>query len=283
MKKILAIILATISILTLVACSQKEQTKNNVLTVKMSDGQVIYDENDVKITLGDLKEIKEQDKLQLSLTIKNNRKEDITVQIRNQAINNSNVFAVISSDVPAGEKIEDNINFFTENLEDLDIDVEDIKNIYFDLHVFYEDENEAEDEDATKYFEDKSINIEFPIEKEKKSKPETKKELYDDKFVRISYIEISDSYLIPNSYKSVKLLIENKSSSSIFVSTADYIINSEAVDETSIGDINGKRNAIFEVDIPKDIDNIHDLECIFKIRPDGEKSYKTESIKFNID
>lgn len=281
MKKILAIILATISILTLVACSQKEQTKNNVLTIKMSEGQVMYDENDVKITLGDLKEIKEQNKLELSLTIKNNRKEDITVQIRNQAINNSNVFAVISSDVPAGEKIEDNISFFTENLEDLDIDFEDIKNIYFDFHVFYEDEDE--DEDETKYFEDKSINIEFPLEKEKKSKPATKKELYDDKFVRISYIEISGSYLIPDSYKSVKLLIENKSSSSIFVSTADYIINSEAVDETSIGDINGKRNAIFEVDIPKDIDNIHDLECIFKIRPDGEKSYKTESIKFNID
>lgn len=281
MKKFLAIILATISILTLVACSQKEQTKNNVLTIKMSEGQVMYDENDVKITLGDLKEIKEQNKLELSLTIKNNRKEDITVQIRNQAINNSNVFAVISSDVPAGEKIEDNINFFTENLEDLDIDFEDIKNIYFDFHVFYEDEDE--DEDETKYFEDKSINIEFPLEKEKKSKPATKKELYDDKFVRISYIEISGSYLIPDSYKSVKLLIENKSSSSIFVSTADYIINSEAVDETSIGDINGKRNAIFEVDIPKDIDNIHDLECIFKIRPDGEKSYKTESIKFNID
>lgn len=98
--------------------------------------KVIYNKNNIKITA---KSISTDDLIgvSLKLLIENNSKQNITVQSADSAINGFMIDSLMSSDVAAGKKSNDEILFTYSDLEMATITI--IKDIEFQLHIFNAD------------------------------------------------------------------------------------------------------------------------------------------------
>ena len=94
--------------------------------------QVLYDENDIRITATGL-----EDGLfgtELQLLIENNSGQGITVQARNANVNGYMVSTMMSADVAAGKKANDSLTFETSGLKECGI--ETIATMEFSFHIF---------------------------------------------------------------------------------------------------------------------------------------------------
>ena len=94
--------------------------------------QVLYDENDIKITATGL-----EDGLfgtELQLLIENNSGQGVTVQARNANVNGYMVSTMMSADVAAGKKANDSLTFETSGLKECGI--ETIATMEFSFHIF---------------------------------------------------------------------------------------------------------------------------------------------------
>ena len=94
--------------------------------------QVLYNENDIKITATGL-----EDGLfgtELQLLIENNSGQGVTVQARNANVNGYMVSTMMSADVAAGKKANDSLTFETSGLKECGI--ETIATMEFSFHIF---------------------------------------------------------------------------------------------------------------------------------------------------
>lgn len=111
--------------------SAVEQSTEDTSTVTIEE-QVLYDENDIKITATGM-----DDGLfgtELTLLIENNSSTDITVQARDSNVNGFMVDTMMSADVAAGKKANDSLTFETSGLKDCGI--EQIATMEFSFHIF---------------------------------------------------------------------------------------------------------------------------------------------------
>lgn len=99
--------------------------------------QVIYDENDIKVTA---KALEYEDWFGPSITVlvENNSQQNITVQTRNSSVNGLMIDTMFSCDVAAGKKANDSITFYKTELDVANIEI--LKDIEFQLHIFDSDE-----------------------------------------------------------------------------------------------------------------------------------------------
>ena len=128
MKKYLALFLAAITALSLSACSVMPPIQNKPSAEASASGQassaaskiaesVLVDESSIKITALDLNL---KDALwgpELKLLIENNGEKDVTAVVKYAVINDIMVENMLSCDVQAGKKANDEITFLAESLE----------------------------------------------------------------------------------------------------------------------------------------------------------------------
>lgn len=96
--------------------SETDEKDNNEVTV---EEQVLYDENDIKITATGL-----EDSMlgtELKLLIENNSSKSITVQAGNANVNGYMVPTMMSADVASGKKANNSLTFETSGLKDCGI------------------------------------------------------------------------------------------------------------------------------------------------------------------
>ena len=142
MKKWLALILAMILCLSLLSCSKDKQEDDDNEKQSTTDGkqeeadpvtikeQVIYDQNDVKVTVNSL----EDSSLlgtSLLLTVENNRSEDLKITVGSMTVNGLVIDAVFYHDVAAGEILQEKLYLLETLMNASNITV--IQNIEFQL------------------------------------------------------------------------------------------------------------------------------------------------------
>ena len=120
---------------------ENESTEDEIQTVSDDEvviqEQVVFDQNDIIITV---KSLNFEDSFfgpSLKLIVENNSAQNITAQIRNLSINNVMVDSIFSCDVASGKKANDEITFMSSSLETANIEI--MKNIEFSFHIFDSD------------------------------------------------------------------------------------------------------------------------------------------------
>lgn len=236
--------------------STKESSNSNQATI---DEQVLYDDNDIKITATSL-----EDSLfgtDLKVLIENNSSQNITVQARNANINGYMVSTMMSDDVASGKKANGELTFETSGLKDCGI--EQIGTIEFIFHIFDSDSwDEIVDSDV--------ITV-------KTSLADTFEQNYDDSGdvlvdshdVRIIAKGLSkaDSFWGPG----VILYIENNSDKDVTIQVRDVSVNGFMVESSMSSDVIAGKKAISDVqffssDLEKNgIEDINDVEFYFHI------------------
>ncbi len=155
-KKLLAALLALTLALSFAACggggggssaqgpstpvddtkpSEPEQSQEATI-----EEQVLFDNQGLKITATKLKTDPFMGPV-LYLLIENNTETDLTVQTRNVSVNGYMADPIFSSDVAAGKKVNDTVDFMSSQMELCGID--DIADIELSFHVFTTDDWET--------------------------------------------------------------------------------------------------------------------------------------------
>ena len=163
----------------------------------------------------------------LKVLIENNSDKAVTVQVRNLSINDVMIEALLSSDVEANKKANDEITFMSSQLKDANIST--IQKIEFSFHIF--DSENWEDS-----FESDMILIET------ESDPEYIQEYDDSGF--LAYDE-NDLKIVMKKVSSedsfwgadVFVYIENNSDNNITVQARDVSINGFMVEPIFSSDI----------------------------------------------
>ncbi len=155
-KKLLAALLALTLALSFAACggggggSSAQGSSTPVDDTKPSEPeqsqeatieeQVLFDNQGLKITATKLKTDPFMGPV-LYLLIENNTETDLTVQTRNVSVNGYMADPIFSSDVAAGKKVNDTVDFMSSQMELCGID--DIADIELSFHVFTTDDWET--------------------------------------------------------------------------------------------------------------------------------------------
>ena len=197
----------------------------------------------------------------LKVLVENNRDEDITVQIRNSAINDVMIEGMFSCDVVSGKKANDEITFMSSDLETAQIVT--IKDIEFFFHIF---NSESWDE----IYNSDIVNIST-------SADESFAQSYDDSgFVALDQndfkivvkkLESEDSFWGADIY----LYIENNSDKNAIIQLRDTSINGFMVDPIFSCEILAGKKAFdaitfFESDLEdNNIESINDIEFYFHV------------------
>lgn len=222
--------------------------------------QVLLEQKDVKITATGL----ERDGLfgaTLKVLIENNSDTDLTIQTRNVSINGYMINSLMSADVSAGKKANDEVTFMNSDLEAAGIS--DIADMEITFHVF---KSEGWDE----YFDSKPIQLKTSIADTYEYKfDDTGKVLYDKNNIRIIAKGISndDSIFGPG----LILFIENNGKKGFTVQARDVSVNGFMINHTMSTDVSPKKKALtaltfFKDDLEKnDIEKITDVELAFHI------------------
>lgn len=98
------------------------------------EGQTVHDANNVKIVV---KGLDEEDSVLgpgVVLYIENNRKQDITIQVRDAAVGENEVYPIFSCNVTAGNRAVDSITFLSSELEEYGIT--SIEEVEFSFSIF---------------------------------------------------------------------------------------------------------------------------------------------------
>ncbi len=221
--------------------------------------QVLYDENDIKITATGMEDSWAGTKL--TLLIENNSAKGITVQARNANVNGYMVDTMMSADVAAGKKSNDGLTFQTSGLKECGI--EQIATMEFFFHIFdSETWDEIVDTDV--------IKIETSIaDGYVQNYDDSGEVLVDTSDVKIVGKGLSDSNSVFG--PGVILYIENNSDKDITIQVRDVSVNGFMVDTSMSEDVVAGKKAISAVTFfsssleENGITDITDVELYFHI------------------
>ncbi|MDY5102536.1 MAG: hypothetical protein SPE81_05505 [Agathobacter sp.] len=241
------------------ASSTEETSTENVTTEITIEEQVLYDENDIKITATGLEDSWLGTELQV--LIENNSSQSITIQARNANVNGYMVPTVMSADVAAGKKANDSLTFETSGLKECGID--NIATMEFLFHIFdSESWDEIVDTDV--------ITVETSIaESYTQTYDDSGEVLVDTDGIKIVGKGLSDedSFWGPG----VILYIENNSDQNVTIQVRDVSVNGFMVDSSMSEDVVAGKKAMsavqfFSTDLEENsIDDITDVELYFHI------------------
>ncbi|MDD6638009.1 MAG: hypothetical protein PUE81_04450 [Lachnospiraceae bacterium] len=241
------------------ASSTEETSTENVTTEIAIEEQVLYDENDIKITATGLEDSWLGTELQV--LIENNSSQSITIQARNANVNGYMVPTVMSADVAAGKKANDSLTFETSGLKECGID--NIATMEFLFHIFdSESWDEIVDTDV--------ITVETSIaESYTQTYDDSGEVLVDTDGIKIVGKGLSDedSFWGPG----VILYIENNSDQNVTIQVRDVSVNGFMVDSSMSEDVVAGKKAMsavqfFSTDLEENsIDDITDVELYFHI------------------
>ncbi len=241
------------------ASSTEETSTENVTTEITIGEQVLYDENDIKITATGLEDSWLGTELQV--LIENNSSQSITIQARNANVNGYMVPTVMSADVAAGKKANDSLTFETSGLKECGID--NIATMEFLFHIFdSESWDEIVDTDV--------ITVETSIaESYTQTYDDSGEVLVDTDGIKIVGKGLSDedSFWGPG----VILYIENNSDQNVTIQVRDVSVNGFMVDSSMSEDVVAGKKAMsavqfFSTDLEENsIDDITDVELYFHI------------------
>jgi hypothetical protein len=234
----------------------KDEANLSEITI---DEQVLYDENDIKITAKGI----EDGWLgtELKLLIENNSTKSITVQARNANVNGYMVDTMMSADVAAGKKANDSLTFETSGLKECGI--ESIATMEFYFYIF---DAETWDEIVSTDV----ITVETSIaDSYVQTYDDSGEVLVDTAGVKIigKGLSVDDSFWGPG----VILYIENNTDKDITVQVRDVSVNGFMVDSTMSEDVVSGKKAMsavqfFSSDLEENsIEDITDVELYFHI------------------
>ena len=221
--------------------------------------QVLYDENDIKITATGL-----EDGLfgtELQLLIENNSGQGVTVQARNANVNGYMVSTMMSADVAAGKKANDSLTFETSGLKECGI--ETIATMEFSFHIFNtESWDDVADTEVIKV--DTSAAGSYT-----QTYDDSGEVLVDADGVKIvgKGLSADGSFWGPG----VILYIENNTEKDITVQVRDVSVNGFMVDSSMSEDVVAGKKALsavqfFSTDLESNsITDITDVELYFHI------------------
>lgn len=222
--------------------------------------QVIYDENDIKITAKALK-YDEWFGPSVTVLVENNSQQNITVQTRNSSINGLMIETLFSCDIAAGKKANDSITFYDSELELSGITT--IKDIEFSLYIFDSDDWDDIAESDTIVLTtsaDEALVQEFNTEGFVAYEDESYK-------IVVQKLDSDDSFWGSDIY----VYIENNSDENITVQTRDVSINGFMLEPMFSCDIVAGKKAydsisFFESDLEDNgITDITQIEVKFNI------------------
>ncbi|SEM38789.1 hypothetical protein SAMN04487770_13632 [Butyrivibrio sp. ob235] len=236
----------------------KEEVKEEASGATIEE-QVLYDENDIKITATGMEDSWAGTKL--TLLIENNSAKGITVQARNANVNGYMVDTMMSADVSAGKKSNDGLTFQTSGLKECGI--EQIATMEFFFHIFdSETWDEIVDTDV--------IKIETSIaDGYVQNYDDSGEVLVDTNDVKIVGKGLSDKNSVFG--PGVILYIENNSDKDITIQVRDVSVNGFMVDTSMSEDVVAGKKAISAVTFfsssleENGITDITDVELYFHI------------------
>lgn len=241
------------------ASSTEETSTEDITTEITIEEQVLYDENDIKITATGLEDSWLGTELQI--LIENNSSQSITIQARNANVNGYMVPTVMSADVAAGKKANDSLTFETSGLKECGID--NIATMEFLFHIFdSESWDEIVDTDV--------ITVETSIaESYTQAYDDSGEVLVDTDGIKIvgKGLSAEDSFWGPG----VILYIENNSDQNVTIQVRDVSVNGFMVDSSMSEDVVAGKKAMsavqfFSTDLEENaIDDITDVELYFHI------------------
>lgn len=221
--------------------------------------QVLYDENDIKITATGLET--GMFGTDLKLLIENNSDTNYTVQSRNTSVNGFMIEPMMSVDVAAGKKANDTLSFMSSQFEECG--VEKIANMELSFHIF-DTETWEENIDSSMISIDTSIadTYEQPVD-------DSGEVLVDTNGVKIVSKGLSenDSFWGPG----VVVYIENNTEENITVQARDVSVNGFMVESSISQDVIAGKKAItavqfFSQDLEANsITDIEDVELSFHV------------------
>ncbi len=259
--------------------TKDESTKTDNTDVTLEE-QVIYEENDIKVTVTGLK----NDSFygpEITVLIENNSTKNITVQSRRSSINGLMVDTMFSADVAAGKKANDGITFSTSELEASGITT--IKDIELALHIIDAD---TWDEIANSDLISLTTTADASFVQEYDDSGFV---AYDADGVKVVIKKLNSSESFWGS--DVYLYIENNSDTDITIQARDVAVNGFMVDPMLSSDVGAGKKAFdtmtfMESDLTDNgITDITDLE--FKLHIFNTESWDTikdtDSIKVTFD
>ena len=221
--------------------------------------QVLYDDNNIKITATGLED--GWMGTELKLLIENNSDKSVTVQARNANVNGFMVSTIMSADVAAGKKANDSLTFETSGLKDCGI--ESIATMEFYFYIF---DTETWDEIASSDVITIDTSIASTYVQEVDDSGDVLVDSNDVKIIAKG-LSADDSFWGPG----VILYIENNSGENITVQVRDVSVNGFMVDSTMSEDVVAGKKAMsavqfFSTDLDENsITDITDVELYFHI------------------
>ncbi len=240
------------------------ETQNNVPTEKPSgevtiESEVVYDQNGIKITTKSL----DNDSFfgpKLKLLIENDSEKNITVQARNVSVNGYMVSALMSADVAAGKKTNDDLTFMESSFEDCGITT--IANIELNFHIFDSDEwSDSFDSDKIVIKTSAYDGFEYKYD-------ESGTVAYDDGTVKIVVKGLSEDSILG---KEIKVYAVNNGSDNVTVQVRDVSINGFMIKGIFSCDLESGKHAVdgitfLDSDLEEnEIEEIKDVELSFHI------------------
>lgn len=226
--------------------------------VTVSD-MVIYDKNNIKITINGLEDSWSGTKLKMN--IENNSDRTITIQSRDANVNGYMVMTYMSADIAPGKKANDGMTLSTTGLKESGI--EEIATIEFKLKIF--DAETWDDIDMSDTITVKTSIADTYVQKD----DDSGNVIVDYEGIRIIEKGLSsdDSIWGPG----VILYIENNSDKDITVQVRDtsingYMVSSIISEEVLVGKKSITNLQFFQKDMEENgIDKINDVEFYFHI------------------
>lgn len=261
---------------------KEEETKEETEAAKGDatvTEQVLYDENEIKITATGL-----EDSIwgkELQLLIENNMDKSITVQVRKLSVNGFMIEPMMSEDVASGKKANSSITMMSNELETCGI--EEIASMEFLFHIF---DGESWDE----IVDTDMIKVDTSIAEGFEQKVDDAGEvLVEQNGVKIVGKGLSENDSIWG--PGVILYIENNSEKDITIQTRDVSVNGFMVDPIISEDVVAGKKAMSAVQFmdsqleENKIEDISDVELSFHVfeEENWDTIFDTETISLKFE
>ena len=208
----------------------EKEAKSDGLTIEEA---VIFDQGDIKITAKSI----DTDGMfgpEIKLLIENNSSTDITVQSRNASVNGYMIETMLSADVAAGKKVNDELVFMNSDLETAGIST--IADVEFSFHIFNSDTwDTIIDSDMISIQTSAAANYEYTFD-------DSGFLVYDDNGVQIVVKGLSetDSWLGPE----IIVYMSNTGTRNATIQVRDVSVNGFMVETIFSSDIIPGKHAI---------------------------------------
>lgn len=256
--------------------AEEEAAKETTSDVTVAE-TVLLDEKDIKITATGL-----EDGLfgtELKLLIENNSSTNVTVQARKTCVNGFMVDSMLSADVAAGKKANDNLTFTTSGLKDCGIDT--IATMEFSFHIFTT-------EDWEDYLDSDLLSLNTSVaDTYTQTYDDSGEVFYDQNGIKIigKGLSTEGSFWGPG----LILYIENSSDKDFTVQVREVSVNGFMIEPTLSQDVLIGKKALtavtfFDTDLEENgITDISDIEASFHVfdMDSWDTIVDTEPVKIN--